>query len=949
MLEVEPSSSGGLSRAFNDPKRSMEASSGEDPVLSLLSRIDMLCKEAYTNRCSAPAAQAPAPAPAPARGEGDQQAYQALSKENVDLRRENADLKRALQQHSSSSSSSNHDYEARLKALEADHFSVVQQKGQLEIRLARLEVDATSGARAMGDLEGKNNELREEAGKLKSELAAAQRGKNEGVVALRESEDELIAVRAVVEQTQRGAEALQTKLERAQEEHAACASRLRFLEGELAAAQAELKTTQAESSKSQRLLEAELAEARQGALATQGDAASTIAQARQAQVAAEARARELEMELRTARGDGKKLEVSLASTLAELASKGSALSIVTTRLNTAEGAGREAAAAHAISLSALQAEAAASAQRNSAAEMQHREILDACEANHAAELRKLEALLRKANEDTLSAVNRAEEAAESAAARIIALSSERDGLSRTIIELRALLIESVGESAPRPSTVAARTDISPDSSIGSPERSLSHMELVLGDPARPVILIEVGEFAARIGVYNPSSRRFELRFSCPAYTASPKPGCTPESICKSASQLAGPAYAYFRETGLFVGEDARFFLFDHPDPGLRGSLVLDAPALQDGRIVSPEHYSHLVEHCFRRLCASDGSIDDDAPQILLVYKLSFQQADFGVIGETIFDRMACSQVCLLEESVLKLVRPDGPSCSCLVDIGASRTTVYPCYEKIVLSNAVASTRVGGEHVTALLEKLLASQLEKHSSQLPRRRLELCRGLKERHAFVTERFDEAVRLYGAFTFDKVKVMFTASDAAVLTAAACSTGSEIESDAEFSTDISVSADLATPSGESVTVLLTRERFYCAEVLFQPRLFEGANATVETAGATAGLVETILEAAGKVDESVRAEVFATIVVAGRTALLPGLCARLQMDLGLGLARLGVHKFVVVLAERAESPSSSWDGAELRVRDDKIHKIEEHAFVTADRYADVGLASFDIVAFSH
>lgn len=942
MLEVEPSSSGGLSRAFNDPRRSMEASSGEDPVLSLLSRIDMLCKEAYTNR-QAPA-PTPASAPAPARGEGDQQAYQALSKENVDLRRENADLKRALQQHSSSSS--NHDYEARLKALEADHFSVVQQKGQLEIRLARLEVDANSGARAMDDLEGKHNELREEAGKLKSELAAVHRGKNEGVVALRESEEELMAVRAVVEQTQRGAEALQTKLERAQEEHSACASRLRFLEGELAAAQAELKTTQAESSKSQRLLEAELAEARQGALTTQGDAASTIAQARQAQVAGEARARELEMELRKAREDGKKLEDSLASTLAELASKSSALSIVTTRLNTAEGAGREAAAAHAISLSALQAEAAASAQRNSAAETQHREILDACEASHAVEHRKLEALLRKANEDTLSAVNRAEDAAESAAARIIALSSERDGLSRTIIELRALLSESVGQSAPRPSTDAGRTDISPDSSLGSPERSSSHMELVLGDPARPVILIEVGEFAARIGVYNPSSRRFELRFSCPAYTASPKPGCTPESICKSASQLAGPAYAYFRETGLFVGEDARFFLFDHPDPGLRGSLVLDAPAVQDGRIVSPEHYSHLVEHCFRRLCASDGSLDDDAPQILLVYKLSFQQADFGVIGETIFDRMACSQVCLLEESVLKLVRPDGPSCSCLVDIGASRTTVYPCYEKIVLTNAVATTRVGGEHVTALLAKLLASQLEKHSSQLPRRRLELCRGLKERHGFVTERFDEAVRLYGAFTFDKVKVMFTASDAAVLTAAACSTGSEIES--EFSTDISVSADLATPSGESVTVLLTRERFYCAEVLFQPSLFEGANATVETAGATAGLVETIVEAAGKVDESVRAEVFATIVVAGRTALLPGLCARLQMDLHLGLARLGVHKFVVVLAERAESPSSSWDGAELRVRD-KIHKIEEHAFVTADRYADVGLASFDIVAFSH
>ena len=930
---------------------------GDDAVLAILSRIDSLCK-AYTK---------------PASSTPTTDMVATLSKENADLRKAlhaaTAELSQSRHEKARSSSSSTQsilhlesrltEYETKIKALEDENFAAVQAKGQLEIRLARLDVNTSSALRSKDESEAKQAELRDAAGKLKSELAAALQGHLGTTQALREATEELAATKSVLEQMQRTADVTLSKLERAQEEYAVASTRLRGLESEVAAAQAELKTAHLESARTQKQLESDLRDAQQGIVASQGDAASTILQARQAQQAADSKTRDMEAQLREAQADGKSVQESLARATAELESKASAMGILTMRLQTAEALARDVAAAHERQIAALKEEVAAAMRQAGSVDGAHKEALVARDAAHAVEKKRLEALLGKANEDTLAAVNREEEAA----ARIAALTGERDTLASTLAELRDLMTEtfSAGPSHQRdsPPQRHLQPPPSPVSSLGSPSPAFLHPptptlssssasrapsnELVLGDAARPVVLFEMGQWHTRIGVYNHTSQRFELRFSCPTYTASPLAGKTPDAIVKSAGFLAGPAYAYFREIGLFVGEDARYMCYDHPDGGLRSSLQLDAPPLQGGRIINAERFAHIVEHCFQRLCA-DASINDGAAQIIFAYKLSFTMADFAIIGETLFDRMACSQVCLLNEPALKLACQANKSCV-LVDMGASQTTVYPSYERIILNNAVAGTPLGGEHVTVLLEKLLSRQLEQHSSQLPRRRQDLARGMKEQHAFVAESFEEAVQAYGSFAFDRVKVMNSAVDAApsAVGRADAATGAGARADA----DIAIKADLATPDGTTVCIQLARERFYCTEVLFQPSMLEG----VCGGAAVNGLVETILQAVRGVDESVRDEVCSTIVLAGRTALLPGMCDRLYRDLKDSLAALGVSSpLQVVLAERSDGVSSSWDGAEERVR--RAHegkeRIEEQNFVSGDAYAVSGQDVFNVVAFS-
>jgi actin-related protein len=136
--------------------------------------------------------------------------------------------------------------------------------------------------------------------------------------------------------------------------------------------------------------------------------------------------------------------------------------------------------------------------------------------------------------------------------------------------------------------------------------------------------------------------------------------------------------------------------------------------------------------------------------------------------------------------------------------------------------------------------------------------------------------------------------------------------------------------------------------------------------------------MEAAKAVDESVRSEVSASIVLVGRSAQIPGLAERLYLELNSGLLALGVKRFKVTVAEDSAStaqhgavnetasagdrsvkkeksnnrnislelaPSVSWKGANEKVKKASelgLGAIEVENFVTAQDFSDHGPGVF-------
>ena len=81
---------------------------------------------------------------------------------------------------------------------------------------------------------------------------------------------------------------------------------------------------------------------------------------------------------------------------------------------------------------------------------------------------------------------------------------------------------------------------------------------------------------------------------------------------------------------------------------------------------------------------------------------------------------------------------------------------------------------------------------------------------------------------------------------------------------------------PNGAELSLSVDKERFHCCEVLFQPSINSDEGFCKENS-----IVNTILRAVEAIDASVRPDICARIVVFGRTALIPGLLSRLQMEL--------------------------------------------------------------------
>ena len=153
-------------------------------------------------------------------------------------------------------------------------------------------------------------------------------------------------------------------------------------------------------------------------------------------------------------------------------------------------------------------------------------------------------------------------------------------------------------------------------------------------------------------------------------------------------------------------------------------------------------------------------MDPSSTPIMLLYKPSLPAADQAAFVRAAFD--ACEQrtddlgsdsasavggcrVRFLAEPLA--VAAAGCARSALVlDVGEESTRAVPVYESMILPAGVRTTPLGGRDLTAYLAAMLEScTTDPYSAQSARRRLDIARAVKERHAYVAADFEAEVRL------------------------------------------------------------------------------------------------------------------------------------------------------------------------------------------------------------
>jgi actin-related protein len=370
--------------------------------------------------------------------------------------------------------------------------------------------------------------------------------------------------------------------------------------------------------------------------------------------------------------------------------------------------------------------------------------------------------------------------------------------------------------------------------------------------------------------------------------------------------MASPMFEKFRTSEIFVANDAWHVAFDHPDAGLRGGLELTFPIGLDGVISDKSGFDHILKHVLDHVIQSNTTkVKPRRTQIILSYKLTYEENDFKRMTEIMFDKYNFSTVCFMSDPSLSVI----PSCNnsaLILNVGPRVTSAVPIYENIAMRKCSVISNVGGEHVTEFLELLIDGQgVEAYSSLLNRRRRQFARLIKERHVFIASSFPDAKRQYGEFFFEFVKVLAnTAEDSS-------SAIQNVDSSkTEHTKDIAIQESYTLGNGQQITISIDRELFYAGELLFSPVLHEPCENEKS-------IIEVLLASIDEIDESVREEICKQIIVTGKTSLLSGFEKRLRLELSSELAMRGIFDFEIIMSEEQNKTTSAvWSGADHWIR---------------------------------
>lgn len=195
--------------------------------------------------------------------------------------------------------------------------------------------------------------------------------------------------------------------------------------------------------------------------------------------------------------------------------------------------------------------------------------------------------------------------------------------------------------------------------------------------------------------------------------------------------------------------------------------------------------------------------------------------------QLMFETYQVPMLCMVSQAVLT-VMAGGRRTGIAVLVGLSSTFAVPVFDGYALDHATVRTALGGSHVTAALVKLIEAR---HGLALTTSSdLSIANDIKAQRCAICPSLADAL-------------------------APCTT---------------VTYEL--PDGN--VLQLAGERFLAGEVLFSPWECGVSSADV-------GIHEAVIEAVSRCDRDLREAMIANVVIAGATAKLPGLPARLLKEL--------------------------------------------------------------------
>jgi len=195
-----------------------------------------------------------------------------------------------------------------------------------------------------------------------------------------------------------------------------------------------------------------------------------------------------------------------------------------------------------------------------------------------------------------------------------------------------------------------------------------------------------------ISIILPSTFCHFIRFICSSITASPRTGHNLNERLLGTVLQSEKVLNLYREERIFVGRDAFYCAFNHPDVSIRSALELFYP-LKDGHIVDADGFALLMSHALSNAMEVSGNLDLSGMQIYHTLKPTFSKKDLLSVADALFGRSLCDRVCLLNESCLSLVGA-GVESALVFHIGSSSSSAVPVYEGIVMDKASQQTTVG---------------------------------------------------------------------------------------------------------------------------------------------------------------------------------------------------------------------------------------------------------------
>jgi len=319
----------------------------------------------------------------------------------------------------------------------------------------------------------------------------------------------------------------------------------------------------------------------------------------------------------------------------------------------------------------------------------------------------------------------------------------------------------------------------------------------------------------------------------------------------------------------------------------RGTLELTRPIAR-GLVTDWDMLEAVWRECF----AAVGATPSRSPVLLTEAPLS-PRAHREELVRRCFDAFGVPAVYVGSQPVLAAFA-SGKMTALVLDLGASCSHVVPIYEGFVIAHAIRKLGVAGVQITEYLSRLLTEK--GHYFNTPEE-LETVSAIKNKLSYVALdpdlewlRFGRQPPPRSATAAGGVKGDaqggFGPGAEGTRTSSRPSSGAlraSRPSSATTTQPRALSESFEMPDGSEV--VMTSERFRCAEAFFDPSLLGMEEE---------GLTQCVLAAMADVGVDLRRDLCASIVLSGGASLTAGLAARLEVELTDAVAanvRVKVH----------------------------------------------------------